>query len=139
MSTKTIEQDLLELELQYWQALKDNDVDAALRLTDDPCIVTGSQGVASLEKRALGAMMRAATYQLQEYDLSDVQVRLVTDEVALMAYKVHERLIVAGEPVALDAADSSVWVRREDRWVCAMHTEAIAGDPFGRDREEPVE
>ena len=36
--------------------------------------------------------------------------------------------------MALDAADSSTWVRRDGRWLCAMHTEAIAGDPFGRDR-----
>jgi hypothetical protein len=25
-------------------------------------------------------------------------------------------------------------VRRGGRWVCALHTEAIAGDPYGRDR-----
>jgi hypothetical protein len=35
----------------------------------------------------------------------------------------------------LDAADSSTWVRRNGRWLCALHTEAILGDPFGRDRQ----
>jgi hypothetical protein len=47
---------------------------------------------------------------------------------------VHERLIVNGEPVTIDAADASTWVRREGQWRCALHTESIAGDPFGRDR-----
>jgi hypothetical protein len=46
---------------------------------------------------------------------------------------VHEDLTVDGKPVTLDAAESSTWVRRDGRWACAMHTEAIAGDPFGRD------
>jgi hypothetical protein len=41
MATKTIETELLELEKRYWQAIKDQDVEAAMRLTDDPCIVAG--------------------------------------------------------------------------------------------------
>jgi hypothetical protein len=62
------------------------------------------------------------------------QVRLLRDDVAIVAYQVYEELTVDGKPVTLDAADSSTWVRRNGRWLCALHTEAIAGDPFGRDR-----
>jgi hypothetical protein len=29
---------------------------------------------------------------------------------------------------------SSTWVRHGDRWLCDLHTEAIPGDPFGRDQ-----
>jgi hypothetical protein len=36
MATTTIEAELLDLEKRYWQALKDQDVDMALSLTDDP-------------------------------------------------------------------------------------------------------
>jgi hypothetical protein len=59
---------------------------------------------------------------------------MLADDVAIVAYKVTEDLTVQGKPVHLEAADSSTWVRRDGRWVCALHTEAIAGDPFGRDR-----
>lgn len=31
-----------------------------------------------------------------------------------------------------EAFDSSVWVHRIGHWVCAVHTESLAGDPFGR-------
>ena len=51
-----------------------------------------------------------------------------------MAYQVHEELTVEGKPLTLDAADASTWVRRDGTWRCALHTESIAGDPFGRDR-----
>lgn len=51
-----------------------------------------------------------------------------------MIRKVNERLTVDGKPLKLEAADASTWVRRGERWVCALHTEAITGDPFGRDR-----
>lgn len=35
MSTQTVEKELVQLEKQFWQALKDKDVEAAMRLTDD--------------------------------------------------------------------------------------------------------
>jgi ketosteroid isomerase-like protein len=135
MATKTIEAELLDLEKRYWQALKDQDVDAAMRLTDEPCIVTGAQGIGLIDHKTLAAMIQASSYTLNRFVLKDgAQVRLLRDDVAIVAYQVHEELTVDGKPVTLDAADSSTWVRRNGRWLCALHTEAIAGDPFGRDR-----
>jgi len=136
MAHKIIEKELVELERKYWQAIKEKDVDAAIRLTDDPCIVTGSQGITRVDRQTLAKMMQAAPWTLHTFELSnDVQVRLLQDDVAIVAYKVREELTVEGKPVTLEAADSSTWVRRDGRWVCALHTEAIAGDPFGRDRQ----
>jgi uncharacterized protein (TIGR02246 family) len=137
MATKALEQELLDLEKQYWQAIKNKDVEAAMRLTDDPCFVTGAQGIGRIDRKRLAAMMQAAPYTLHDFTMQDdAQVRLLGDDVAILAYNVHEELTVDGKSVTLDAADSSTWVRRDGRWVCALHTEAIAGDPFGRDRRQ---
>jgi ketosteroid isomerase-like protein len=135
MTEGPIEAKLLDLEKQYWQAIKDRDVQAAMRLTDDPCIVTGAQGVARITREAFAAMLQAGGWTLHEFILSDVQVRVISEGVAIVAYKVKELLTVDGKPVTLEASDSSIWVRREEQWVCALHTEAISGDPFGRDRQ----
>jgi len=135
MATQTVEQELVQLEKDFWQALKDQDVEAALRLTDDQCIVTGAQGVASISREAFKGMMTDPSWSIEAYDISDVQARMLSDDVAIVAYKVKEELTVEGKPLTLEAADSSTWVRRNGRWVCALHTEAIAGDPFGRDRQ----
>jgi uncharacterized protein (TIGR02246 family) len=130
-----LERELLDLEQQYWRAIKDKDIDAAMRLTDDPCIITGAQGVTSVGRQAIKRIMTTAPWTLHEFELKDdAEVRLINDDVAILAYTVHEKLTVDGQPVAMDAADTSTWVRRGGRWVCALHTEAIAGDPFGRDR-----
>jgi hypothetical protein len=135
MATRSVEKELLELERQYWQAIKDKDVDAAMRLTDESCIVTGAQGVGRMDRRSLGAMLKAAPYTLERFELGDdAEVSLLGDDVAVLAYKVHEELTVDGKPVVLDAADASTWVRRDGRWLCALHTESLLGDPFGRDR-----
>jgi uncharacterized protein (TIGR02246 family) len=134
IKTKPIEQELLDLEKQYWQAIKDKDADAATLLTDDPCILTGAQGVGRVGREAIGKMMQSAQYTLDEFALTDPEVRMIRDDVAVLAYEVHEQLTVEGQPVTLVAADTSTWVRRDGRWVCAVHTESIKGDPFGRDR-----
>jgi uncharacterized protein (TIGR02246 family) len=137
MAEGTIEAQLLDLEKQYWQAIKDKDVQAAMRLTDDPCVVTGAQGVARISREAFATMLQAGGWTLHEFTLTDVQVRVINEGVAIVAYKVKELLTVGGNSLTLEAADSSTWVRRDAQWVCALHTEAVLGDPFGRDRQPP--
>ena len=65
MENKAVENELIELEKQYWQAIKDKDMEAAVRLTDDPCIVTGAQGVGSIDRETYLEMMRTATWGTQ--------------------------------------------------------------------------
>ncbi|HEY3133937.1 MAG TPA: nuclear transport factor 2 family protein [Gemmatimonadaceae bacterium] len=132
-----IEAQLLSLEKQYWQAIMDRDVQAAMRLTDDPCIVTGAQGVGRISQKQFAGMLQAGGWTLHQFDLSDVQVRVLSEDVAILAYKVKEVLTVEGKPLTIEASDSSTWVRRDGNWVCALHTEALLGDPFGRDRRPP--
>jgi hypothetical protein len=134
MTNDTTDGELMELEHRFWQALKDNDAETAARLTEDPCIIAGASGVASIDRRAFVGMMHSASYTLNDFELTDAHVRMLDKDVAIVAYKVHEDLTVDGKPVSFDAADSSTWIRRDGQWVCALHTEAIAGDPFGRDR-----
>jgi uncharacterized protein (TIGR02246 family) len=135
MATLTAaERQFLDLETRYWTAVKDNDTATAVALTDEPCLVTGAQGVAALTRPMFENMMKSATYTLRAFELENVQVRMLGEDTAIVAYKVHEDLTVDGKPVHLDAADASTWVRRDGHWLCALHTESLTGDPFGRDR-----
>lgn len=138
MASTTIEKELLGLERQFWQAMKDHDVEAAMKLTDFPCILAGPQGVSRVDKKSFEKMMSAATFEIDDFQLDDAEVRLIGDDVAVVAYKVHEDLTVDGKSISLDASDSSTWIRRDGRWVCALHSEALVGDPFGRDRDESI-
>jgi ketosteroid isomerase-like protein len=128
-------QELLALEQRYWKAIKDRDIEMALSLTDNPCIVAGARGVATVSREAFEDIMKSATYTLHGFKLKDdAQVRFLTDDIALLAYNVYEELTVDGRPVTIDASDTSIWVRRGNGWRCAMHSEALHGDPYGRDR-----
>ena len=130
-----IERELTGLEKKYWQALVDRNVEAALEMTADPCIVTGAQGVASIGHKEFRQMMKSDTSTLERFDLDDVKVHQLTDDTAVVAYNVREQMTVEGKPLTLEAADASTWVRKNGKWLCALHTESLTGDPFGRDRK----
>lgn len=55
-----------------------------------------------------------------------MHISKIADDVAVIAYKVSEEMVVDGELKKLDAFDTSVWVKRDGGWVCAAHTETIA-------------
>jgi hypothetical protein len=135
MATTGIEHEIVELEKEYWRAMQRRDTSTAARLTDDQCVVAGAQGVATLDRKSLAGMMNSDAWTLHEFDFSDVNVLAPSDDVAVIAYKVKEQLTVEGKPLTLEASDASTWVRRNGQWVCAMHTESILGDPYGRDRK----
>ena len=129
-------QELKALERRYWDAVQHKDADEATELSDESCIVVGAQGVGAIDRAKLGQMLQAASYELKSYAFDDrnIQVRQIADDVVVVAYPVHEELIVDGVPQSLDAFDASVWVKRKGKWVCALHTESLKGDPFGRDK-----
>lgn len=124
----------LRLETQFWTALQARDETAAAALSAEPTVVVGAQGVAVIDRQALAAMVRNPSFTLESFELQDARVVPVTDDVVIVAYRASEKLVVDGEPVSLEACDSSVWVRRGERWECVLHTESPAGDPYGRSR-----
>ena len=127
---------LLEVEKRFWDAMRTKDADTAADMTDDGCIIVGAQGVSAIDQKTMGKLTTEGEWQLQQYSFDDrnTKVRFVSDDVAIVAYKVNERVVVEGESLPIEANDSSVWVRRDGQWRCALHTESLAGDPYGRDR-----
>jgi len=132
------ENELLSLEKRYWQAMKDRDVEAALQLTDFPCIVAGPEGFMKVEEPAFREMMTARKDQIDRIELGeDAQVRLIRDDVAIVAYQLHSEKTVDGKAVVTDATDSSTWIRRDGQWKCAQHTEAPREPAPDRKPEDP--
>ncbi|HEX2657271.1 MAG TPA: nuclear transport factor 2 family protein [Polyangia bacterium] len=110
---KTLENELLGLERQYWQSVKDNQPDAMARLSADPCIIAGAQGIRLVDHATLRKTAASGAWKLEAFELSQPIVRVVTPDVAIVAYQVHETLTVEGKTVSFDAADLSTWVRRD--------------------------
>jgi hypothetical protein len=128
--------ELKEVESRYWEAMKNLDPRAASALTDEECIIVGAQGVGAVTPEAIGQMLEKASWTIDGYamDEANTRIRMIDDHIAIVAYPVHEDLHVDGKKVSLDAFDATVWIKKDGKWVSVLHTESIAGDPFGRDR-----
>jgi uncharacterized protein (TIGR02246 family) len=135
------EKELADIESRFWDAMQKKDAKMAEQLTDDGCIVVGAQGVSAMDRKTMGKMTREGAWELQRYAIDEKtrQVRFLSDDVAIIGYTVNERVVVDGKPMQIEANDSSVWVRRNGEWRCALHTESLAGDPFGRDRKNTLQ
>ena len=95
-----------------------------------------AQGAATVDRKSFAGMLTSSTWTLDDFEfVGEVITRPITDDVAVVAYTVREQVTVDGKPLTLEAADASTWVRRDGRWLCALHTESILGDSFGRDRQ----
>jgi hypothetical protein len=128
-------QELIELEHAFWNAMKLRDGKAVGKLTDQTALVVGPQGIGEVDRAQMTEMVDTAKWRLERFDMDPkkLKVKMISDDVALVAYEVDERVVLpGGESKRLTAYDSSVWVRKLGRWVCAMHTETLPGDPWGR-------
>ena len=134
MTATTNDQTIRDLESAFWSAMQSKDAASAGRMTDDNCIIAGAQGVSAIDAKAMAKMTTEGAWELThfEFDPKTMQVRFVTDDIAIIAYTVNETVVLDGKTFPLKANDASVWVRRDGGWRCALHTESIAGDPFGR-------
>jgi len=136
MTNKSTENEIVQLEKQYWQGIRNKDISACEGLTDFPCLVAGAHGIARVPKEKFRGIMESGNYTLNDFEFKESEVRMLTDDIAIHAYKVHEDLTVDGKPITVDASESSTWIRRNGRWGCALHTESLIGDPYGRDKKK---
>jgi uncharacterized protein (TIGR02246 family) len=134
MTVQSQEHELLDVEKKFWDAMKTKDAQSAGNMTDDGCIIVGAQGVSAIDAKSMAKMTTEGKWELKQYsfDEKSQQVRFLTDDIAIVAYKVNEDVVMDGNTIPLEANDASVWVRRDGEWRCALHTESVAGDPFGR-------
>ena len=127
--------EIIDLERRFWEAIKDKDVAGAQVLVADPSLVTGPFGTMRVDPDKFGGMMRDAPWTLDQFEFSDADIIFPTEDVAVIAYKVHQTGEMEGKPMDMRAADSTVWVRDGGEWKVALHTETILQDAKAKQPE----
>jgi len=122
---ETHDRELVDLEKRFWQSLVDEDADTAVSMLTEPALMVSPMGVLKFDHRGYRQMAEKGSMVLQDYQLRDMQVTFPTEDVAVLTYKVKQTLGTRGknEREVQEMADSSVWVRSNGSWLCAMHTE----------------
>ena len=119
------DQQIIDLETRFWQAIKDKDVTTAQSMIAQQSLVTGPSGAMQINPEKFGQMMREAAWTLDTFEFSEIDVIFPSGDVAVIAYKVHQTGQMKGQPMDMEAADSSVWIRAGSDWKCALHTETV--------------
>jgi len=117
--------DILALETAYWDALCRKDGDAASRLSADPSVVTGKQGLATISRQKMKSLCDDAKWTLDDYTFEEVTFLSPAPDVAILAYTVTQTVTMDGRTETRRAADSSTWIRSPEGWTCCAHSEAF--------------
>lgn len=125
VNAKPSRDDIVALETSYWDAMKRKDGARTTELSAAKSLVTGAQGVMSVEKSKMGKMTEEGDWELDTYSFDDVEVTIPTPDIAIIAYTVSQKVKMKGKAQEMRAADSSTWIRGADGWECHAHSETI--------------
>ena len=128
-------QQIIDLETRFWQSMKDKDVDTAKSLIAQEGLVTGPMGTMTINPEKYAQMTRDGQWTLENFEMKKVEVVQPTPDSAIIAYEVHQTGDMKGQKMDMRCADSSVWVKEDGDWKCALHTETILEDANARQRE----
>lgn len=125
---KPTKDEIIGLETSYWEAMKRKDGTRTAELSGKISLVTGAQGVMSIPKSKMGKMTEEGNWTLESYAFDDVEVSTPAPHIAIIAYKVRQKIKMDGKLQEMHAADSSTWIRGTDGWECHAHSETILND-----------
>lgn len=110
---------IIDLEKKYWDAMANKDFETVKSLTKFPCIVAGRNGVMSVDASAYEKMFNSNNRSMEVKSISDEQVQTGEDH-AMLAYLIE----LSYDGVSMKCACTSTWIKENNDWKCAMHTES---------------
>ena len=128
-------QRIIDLENRFWQSMKDKDPATAQAMIADQGLVVGPMGTMRMDPAKYGEMTEEGQWTLNSFKMDEVDVIFPNQDTAIVAYKVHQTGDMKGQPMDLNCADSTVWVRDGGDWKVALHTETILEDAKARQPE----
>jgi hypothetical protein len=119
-----METQIIELEKKYWQGMENHDYETVRKLTHFPCIIAGKSGLQSVDEAAFKKMFESVDGdKIKVVRFSDVQTQLLNENTAVTAYLIELKIADEKQNNPVKCACTSTWVKENNNWVCAMHTE----------------
>jgi len=120
---------LIDLENRFWQAIVDQDADAAVDLLTEPALMVSAHGAMKFDHAGYRKMTEKGPMVLTSFELSDMNVVFPNDSTAVLTYHVKQEMAQRGESKSAlqEMNDTSTWIKTGDEWRCVMHTETPAG------------
>lgn len=93
--------------------------------------MVSSHGAMRFDHAQYRQMAEKGPMVLKSYEFSDLQVTMVTAQIAIVTYRARQETARRGDAhgSVQEVHDSSTWLKDDSgRWKCVMHTEAAADD-----------
>jgi hypothetical protein len=124
----SLKQELLDIQKQYWDAMKTADTKTLSRLTADRFTMVMEEGITDADKSEFVEMMTAGDMKLKSYKLdeSNATARELSPGVALLAYRAHSDFERQGKLDNMENFFSTIFVKKGNGWVGAAGSAARA-------------
>jgi hypothetical protein len=109
-------------ERQVLAALQKGDLQAFGSLLADDAMEVSEHGVSS--KAQILEMLKGAT--LSDFTMTDVKVTTIDKDASLITYRTTGKYSANGQSGTFDNWASTVWVKRNGKWMAFLHQETTA-------------
>lgn len=120
--------EIMELEHRFWQAMQDMDVDAAVGLLDVKSASVSGWGIHHFDPAGYKVMADSGNARITAFELFDAQVFFPLPDVAVATYKANQTFTLDGTSHQMRVHDTTTWVRKDGAWRACAHTETPADD-----------
>lgn len=118
-----METEIFELEKKYWQGMEDHEYETVKNLTYFPCIIAGKNGVHEVDETNFKKMFESGDGdKIKVLGFSDVKSQRFIGTTEVIAYIIELQDIKQNK--MMKCACTSTWIKENNNWTCALHTEA---------------
>ncbi|MEJ0049304.1 MAG: nuclear transport factor 2 family protein [Rhodospirillales bacterium] len=120
-----VHEQLAALEKQSWVAWANHGGTFFSEFLSDDHVEVGSRGVTG--KASVVAGVASPACKVESYTVGDFRFTRIAADTAVLVYKAEQKTTCAGTPVPSPAWATSVYVRRDGRWLNVLYQQTPAG------------
>ncbi len=124
MSNNSVNEMLIALEKQAWEAWKNKDGNFFQRILSEDTVGVGAGGVDN--KTQIVKDISGPGCEVRNYSLDNFRVVMPQKNTAILTYKAMQDATCNGKAVPATVWASSVFVKRSGKWLAAFHQETPA-------------
>ncbi|MDR6761967.1 hypothetical protein J2Y38_002178 [Flavobacterium sp. 2755] len=120
-----METQIIELEKKYWNGMENHEYETVKNLTLFPCIIASKNGVQSVDESQFKKMFESGDGdKIKVLNISNVETKLIAENTAIIGYIIELGITDDKQKPPTKCACTSTWIKENNNWVCALHTEA---------------
>lgn len=120
-----VEQKLTAAEKQLWEAWKNKDMGPFKEHLTNDTVMVDPGGVTQGKDKAVDFMTKNPC-DVKSYSLGDMKIDWIDKDTALVTYKADADATCGGQKTPSPVYSSSLWVKKNGKWLGAFHQETAA-------------